>query len=171
MSSKFATYVGVASGQDTEGNVTDVTKMTESSFDKAVKDAREKNDNLKEGEELVDVPEAFVKQTFTKYEAETLAEAQELCPDEAVLLTYFNRGYSLRQEKCISDYITDPKFEPQDGSVDLREECANLPERRTKRKALSTDDMLNHLKSLPKDARDEILREFMNALATDTVEA
>ena len=157
MSQKLETYVSVQEGES-------LSKMTEKKFEKSVADARATNTAAKEGDALVDVPEATFKQTFVTYEAASLEEAQSYIPDENVLLTFFNRGWSLHQQKLISDLITDNDFTPVEGNYDLIEAASRLPERTRTKKAMSTDDMISHLKSLPKEQRDAIIAEFMAAL-------
>jgi len=157
---KIETYVSIADG-------TDLVKMTEKRFDKSVKDAHAENEKKKEGEPLTTVPESVHRQTFAKYEAESLEEAQTLSPDVNVLLTFYNRGLSLHLENLISGLLTDSGFQPVEGVYDLLENCGRLPERTRTKKALSTDDMLAHIKALPKEQRDAIIQEFMSVLAAD----
>jgi len=160
MSQKTETYVAVRDGAD-------LVKMTEKRFENAVKEAHAKNTAAREGEALVDTPERVFSQTFSKPEADTLEEAQKICTDINVLLTYFNRGLGLRCEKEISDLITDTAFVPVDGIWDLTEVVGRLPERTRTKKALSTEDMLSHIKGLPKEQREALLNEFMAVLAAD----
>lgn len=153
MITKNATYVAVA---DADG----FSKMTESKFTKLVADATTKNTaiqakNLTVGPDeqspLEEVPQAARTQTFVKHIAETLADAQTLCPDEKVLITYFNRGYSLSEEGEISDQITASDFVPVDGVIDLQASLATIPERTRKTKAVSTGEVLTGILGMSND--------------------
>jgi hypothetical protein len=157
MITKNNTYVSVL--EDNE-----LTKMTEAKFNKLVKDATDANKAAKEGEALTLVPEAAKQQTFAKHEAETLVDAQALVPDEKVLVTYFNRGYSLAEETEIKDRLEDATFTPVAGIFDLTPFMQTLTVRVRTKKALTQEDLIASLKSLPKEQIQAILMEFADAL-------
>lgn len=166
---KNATYIAVR--EDGE-----LVKMTEAKFNNDVKKVQDANieidkNNLAHPDEEpkvhVALPVAERQQTYVKHTAATIAEAQELVPTESVLLTYFNRGYALAEEKFISDHLTDDTFTATEGVVDLAPELQTLPERtRATRKEQTPEEMVQALKALPPDQLAKYIEEFMAVLGT-----
>jgi hypothetical protein len=107
-------------------------------------------------------PEAMRKQTFTLHEAESLQDITELCPNEEVAVSLFNRGASLKQLKEISDLMESDDFEQVEGSYDLRDVIARVVERK---KLSPMDKVLRSLGQLSDDEKQAIISKLLSAQA------
>lgn len=172
-----ATYVAIRNEQGelvkaTESKLTSLNKkITEENAEALAFNAANPDQPQRELKPSVE-PERAI--SVTKHSADTLAEAQTLVPDEKVLLTYFNRGYSLREEQAISQMLLDDEFTPVEGFYDLTEDLQKLPERtRGTRKAQTPDELVASLfdpavlASLKASGKlNEVIEKFMAALGS-----
>jgi hypothetical protein len=103
-------------------------------------------------------PEIVKSVTFVYHEAESLADLSSLVPNESEAVNIFNRGYVLKQQSIIRDYMLDEEFAaPESGSVDLLADAAEVRERR---KATPAEKAMKALSALSADEIAAILAQF-----------
>jgi hypothetical protein len=102
------------------------------------------------------VPEKV--QTFVVYEAETPTDFAELVPNEAVSVSLWNRGASLKQLTEIRQLMESGDFISSESPYDLREALNSVTERRS---ASPEDRVASLLDKLPEDAIARIMEKLM----------
>lgn len=114
-----------------------IDSVSEDQFKEAVTDAQAKQsteDALAKQESrdpnTVPVPELVGVQSFTKYSIETDEDFALLVPELKERINLVNRALGIKQNQYIRDFMTDEKFEPVEGSIDLVDVCAKPTERR-----------------------------------------
>lgn len=144
---RSATYVSIQDGDE-------IASILESKFNTMIEEATKSN---------TEAPVALRTQTFTLYEAESLADISDVCPNEQVAVDLFNRGASLKQLNEIRDLMTSPvtgddAFEAVEGSYDLKDVIARVTERK---KLSPMDKVLRSLTALTDDERQAIIQRLL----------
>ena len=106
------------------------------------------------------VPEVVKSQTFGYNEATVIDDILSLVPNEQEAVNVFNRGYVLKQQSIIRDFMLDAEQAEVDGVYDLRSDAAEVRERR---KATPQEKALKALSALPPDQIAAILAQFTAA--------
>ena len=149
---RSVTYVSVKDGEE-------IAKLSETAFNKQLEEAIKNQ---------ATPPEALRKQTFTMWEAESVDDILQVCPDEQVAVDLFNRGASLKQLQEIGRLMESPiagedAFEPVEGAYDLKEVIAE----KTERKKLSPmEKVLRALGDLSEDEKRSIVSRLLEAQAS-----
>lgn len=107
-------------------------------------------------------PEAVKLQTFQYHEAESPADFEALIPNEAERVNVFNRGYVLKQQSIIRDFMLDDEQQAVEGVYNLQADAAEVRERR---KASPAEKAMKALASLPPEEIAKILAQFTAASA------
>jgi hypothetical protein len=102
-------------------------------------------------------PEVVKMQTFGYVEAENLSDIGTLVPNETESVNIFNRGYVLKQQSIIRDFMLDNEQQATDGVYDLTADAAEVRERR---KATPAEKALKALAALGPDEIAKILAQF-----------
>jgi len=105
-------------------------------------------------------PEVAKMQTFVYNEAASLADISDLIPNEVEAVNVFNRGYVLKQQSIIRDFMLDAEQSSTEGPYDLRTDAAEVRERR---KATPAEKALKALSALAPDEIAKILAQFTAA--------
>lgn len=131
---------------------------------KATKRIEEAKKAIAEGKMDADlVPEVQVAQSCIFVEAKAIDELLPLCSApgkedqaESVALGHFNRGGVLAQQQEIRALLEDPKFEPQEGTLNLAYAIAQKSESRAKSPEEKAAKILAGLPALAGVSTDEI---------------
>lgn len=108
--------------RDADGKVTKRSSVTETKYQSLCEEAKEKNESE---------PEAEKVQTFKRYNVESVADFQELVPDEVEQLNIINRTLDIKQTDEMRTKMTSEGWQPVDGVFDLAGACAAKSERKT----------------------------------------
>ncbi len=122
---------------------------------------KQANEELEAAKTSGATPAEVVKmQTFGYVEAETLSDISTLVPNESEAVNVFNRGYVLKQQSIIRDFMLDNEQQATDGVYDLTSDAAEVRERR---KATPAEKALKALSALGPDEIAKILAQFSAA--------
>jgi hypothetical protein len=105
-------------------------------------------------------PEVVKMQTFGYVEAESPADFETLIANEVERVNVFNRGYVLKQQSIIRDFMLDNEQQATDGVYDLTADAAEVRERR---KATPAEKAMKALSALSADEIAKILSQFTAA--------
>lgn len=121
----------------TPGRAVETSVLPESRAKKRIEEATKLHAEGKLDADLI--PEVQVGQSCLITEAKEIDELLPLCTQvgkedqaEQIALKHFNRGAVLVQQQEIRGLLEDPKFEPQEGVLDLRYAIAQKSESRAK---------------------------------------
>jgi ribosomal protein L11 methylase PrmA len=130
----------------------DTSILNEGRAEKALERAQ------KAGEEV----EVAHMKSFVFYKAESVADFQELVPSEQEVVDIFNRGYVLKQNTIVQEYMDTDDWEGHndEGAFDLRQDASIVRERT---KATPEEKATRDLLKLSPEQLARVLASFKSA--------